>query len=480
LGADTIFAKASGAGRAGVSVVRLSGPLAFEIAEKLAGRLPAPNRAALRPFRDGAGDLIDRGLVILFKGPASFTGEDVAEFHPHGGPAVEAALFATLLAHGARLAEAGEFTKRALLNGKLDLAEVEGLADLLDAETAEQRKQALGQFGGRLSAVAEDWRGRLVSILAPLEAAIDFPDEADVPAAIAARAGPEIDALLGELRRFLTTASAAKAIREGVKIAIIGAPNAGKSSLLNRLAGSERAIVSDAPGTTRDVVEARLDLGGILVSLSDTAGLREETSDFIESEGMRRTRMNALDADVRLLTIDASEGSFRDGGVSRETNAPGAPPEIAENAAYGLLRDGDFLVFNKIDLAGRAGFSPPFAGRAGFSPPCADSGGLKPALRLCAVSARTGEGIDALVAALTETAARLCGRAEDAGLTRVRHVAAVEAAIGHLTRAGARLGAPELAAEDVRLAARELGRITGAVGVEDVLGAIFSSFCIGK
>lgn len=469
-GADTIFAKASGAGRAGVSVFRLSGPAAFEIAERLAGRLPAPKRAALRPFRDGAGDVIDSGLVILFKGPASFTGEDVAEFHLHGSPAVETALFAALSAHGARLAAAGEFTKRALLNGKLDLAEVEGLADLLDAETAEQRKQALGQLGGRLSGVAEGWRERLLRIIAPLEADIDFPDEADVPAAIAARAGPEIDALLGELRRFLKTASAAKAIREGVKVAIIGAPNAGKSSLMNRLAGSERAIVSETPGTTRDVVEARLDLGGILVSLSDTAGLRAETSDFIESEGMRRTRSNAAAADVRLLTIDASDGSFRDGSVSRETNAPGAPPEIAENAAYGLLRDGDFIVLNKTDLAGSAGAAPPAPARRGESP----------ALRICAVSAKTGEGIDALVAALTDAAAAFCGRAEDAGLTRVRHVAAVEAAIGHLTRARDRLGAPELAAEDVRLAARELGRITGAVGVEDVLGAIFSSFCIGK
>ncbi len=223
-GDDTIFARASGAGRAGVCVFRLSGPKAFDIARSLVGRLPAPNRAALRPLRDGEGALIDSGLVILFKGPASFTGEDVAEFHLHGSPAVETALFEALKAQGSRLAEAGEFTRRALMNGKLDLAEVEGLADLLDAETALQRKQALGQFGGRLSAVAEGWRRRLLAVMAPLEADIDFPDEADIPAAIAARAGPEIEALIEALEGFLTTASAARAIREGVKVAIVGRP----------------------------------------------------------------------------------------------------------------------------------------------------------------------------------------------------------------------------------------------------------------
>lgn len=465
--ADTIFARASGAGRAGVAVFRVSGPRAFDIAGKLCGRLPAPKRAALRPVRDMSGALIDEGLVLLFRGPASFTGEDVAELHLHGSAAVEAALFAALKAHGARLAEAGEFTRRALVNGRLDLAEVEGLSDLLEAETALQLKQALSQFGGRLSAVAEGWRGRLVAVLAPLEADIDFPDEEDIPAAIAAAARPAIETLIGELEAVLATAAAGAAIREGVRVAIIGAPNAGKSSLLNRLSGSERAIVADAPGTTRDVVEARLDLGGILATLSDTAGLREETSDFIEIEGMRRTRNNAAEADIRLLMIDASARSFRAGSVSRETISTNFLPEVAGSAAVSLLRSGDFIILNKIDAAATAGSALLAAlGGGGFP--------------VFPVSAKTGAGAEALLAALAMEVARRCGRAEAAGLTRARHVAAVETAIRHLEGAKGRLHAPELAAEDVRLAARALGRITGAVDVEDVLAAIFSSFCIGK
>ncbi len=443
---DTIFARASGAGRAGVAVYRLSGPSAFDFAEKLCEDLPAPKRVAVRSLRDRAGDIIDAGLVILFKGPRSFTGEDVAEFHLHGSAAVEASLYEALSALGARPAEAGEFTKRALLNGKLDLAEIEGLADLLDAETAEQRKQALGQLGGRLSAVAEGWRARLLAIMAPLEADIDFPDEEAVPAAVAARAGPAIDALTGELQAYRQSAAGARAIREGVKVAIVGAPNAGKSSLLNRLAGSERAIVSDEPGTTRDVIEARMDLGGILVSLFDTAGLRAGDVGAVEAEGMRRTRMNAENADIRLLMID----------VSRETSAVG-------EAAQDLLRPGDFIVFNKIDIAAAPSSATP-DGMAGFR-----------------LSAKTGAGVEALLEALTCAVREICRRSDVVPLTRARHVQSVETALRHLETARARIaGAPELAAEDVRLAARALGEITGAVGVEDVLGAIFASFCIGK
>lgn len=459
---DTIYARASGAGRAGVLVVRLSGPRAIAIASALAGQTGEPKRALLRSIRDTSGEVIDQGLVILFKGPSSFTGEDVAELHVHGSPAVEAALYEALSAHGARLAQAGEFTKRALLNGKLDLAEVEGLADLLDAETTIQRKQALGQMGGRLSAAAEGWRARLLAIMAPLEADIDFPDEEDIPAAIAARAGPEIDGLIDELERRRRAAAGAKAIREGVKVAIIGAPNAGKSSLLNRLAGSERAIVSETPGTTRDVIEARLDLGGILVSLFDTAGLRENSVDLIEIEGIHRTRMTAEEADIRILMIDGSGEPFHAGSVSRETKVARPPPEMVVSAGYGLLRAGDFVVFNKIDLA------------------AARPDHRQPGMTVHPLSAKTGEGVEAFLAALSAAVAGRC-LGDDAILTRVRHTEAVGRAIGHLEAARERLAtAPELAAEDVRLAARALGGITGAVGVEDVLGAIFSSFCIGK
>lgn len=459
---DTIFARASGAGRAGISVFRISGPDAFGIAESLSGRAPRPKRAVLRAIRDQSGDLIDEGLVILFKGPASFTGEDVAELHLHGSPAVEAGLFEALSRLGARPAEAGEFTKRALLNGKLDLAEVEGLADLLDAETRLQRKQALGQLGGRLSKAAEGWRNRLLAIMSPLEADIDFPDEEDVPAAIASRAGPEIDALIVELRRHENASVRAKAIREGVTIAIIGAPNAGKSSLLNRLAGSERAIVSEAPGTTRDVIEARLDLGGMLVTFFDTAGLREVTSDFIEKEGIRRARATAQSADIRILMIDAARDWYEDADVSRETSAGVLPTGAVENAGYDLISVNDFVILNKIDLIS-AGDDRAAVAKADFR-----------------LSAKTGEGFEPFLAALTEAVARL-GQADDGLLTRTRHADAVRKAINCLEAAKVSLAiSPELAAEDVRLAARALGGITGAVGVEDVLSAIFSSFCIGK
>ncbi len=454
---ETIFARASGAGKAGVAVFRISGPAAFSVAAALCGRLPEPYRAALRSVRDASDALIDEGLVILFKGPASFTGEDVAEFHLHGSIAVESALFEALLGLGCRPAEAGEFTRRALVNGKLDLAEVEGLADLLDAETAFQRKQALGQFGGRLSTVAEGWRARLVAMMAPLEAEIDFPDEEGVPAAIAARAGLEIDALLAELEIFRKGAARARVAREGVKVVIIGAPNAGKSSLLNALAGSDRAIVSDIPGTTRDLIEARLDLGGTLVSLFDTAGLREETPDSIEAEGIRRTRRKAEEADLRLLMID----------VSRETldlaDDAALQPEVAPLGEYGLLREGDLVILNKIDLAARP------LPRANVS------------RETIALSAKTGAGVETLIARLTVIAAMRAGAGDGEGLSRLRHVVAVDIALSHLAAARERLGTdPELAAEDIRLAARALGAITGAVGVEDVLDAIFSSFCIGK
>jgi len=450
---DTIFARASGGGRAGVAVFRISGPDAAEISKTLSGAHSEPKRARLRPIRDGTGDLIDQGLVILFRAPASFTGEDVCELHLHGSPAVEAALFEALARLGARPAEAGEFTRRALLNGKMDLAEVEGLSDLIEAETTLQRKQALGQVAGGLSAASEGWRSRLIAILAPLEADIDFPDEEGIPAAIAARAGPEIEALIGELEATLTSASKAQAIREGVRVAIIGPPNAGKSSLLNRLSGSERAIVSDQPGTTRDIIEARLDLSGALVTLFDTAGLRGAPRDAIEEEGIRRARNTAEQAEIRILINDVSDVSFQDSSVSRETLSD----------AYGLLKPGDIIVRNKSDRLADGTKLP--AGRAGD----------------LLLSAKTGEGVEALLALLSDRVSALCGRIDGPALSRARHEAAVREAIDHLCAALGRIAvAPELAAEDVRLAARALGRITGAVGVEDVLDAIFSSFCIGK
>lgn len=443
--ADTIFARASGAGKAGIAVYRLSGPQSHPIASRLIGKRINNRDAALVSLRDPADhSLIDRGLAILFDGPRSFTGEDVAEFHLHGSRAVETALYETLMKAGARPAKAGEFTLRALKNSKLDLAQAEALADLIDAETTLQRKQALGQLDGRLSALAEGWRGRLVAVMAPLEADIDFPDEADIPAAVAARAGPAITALKKELTGFLLDSGRARTIREGVSIAVIGPPNAGKSSLVNALAGSDVAIVSGIPGTTRDVVETRLDLGGVVATIADTAGLRDTPGDVIEEEGVRRARRRAEAADLRIAVLDPT-AAF----ISRE--------------ALALLHARDYLVWSRADLGAAI---PNVTLPEGVLSQC--------------LSAKTGLGVDLFLETL---ASAVAGTGQDDGpaLTRLRHVKAVEEAIEALGRAEHHIvTAPELAAEDARLAARALGSITGAVGVEDVLEEIFSSFCIGK
>lgn len=435
---DTIFARASGAGRAGVAVWRLSGPAARKIAALLSQRTIKTRAPALSDILDPqTGEAIDKGLVLAFEGPASFTGEDVVEFHLHGSRAVEAAFAEACVKAGARPAEAGEFARRAFLNGKMDLAEIEGLSDLIEAETSAQRKAALGQLGGRLSARAEGWNKRLVAALAPLEAAIDFPDEEGVPAEIAVRAAPAISALLGELRECLEGAASARRLREGVDVAIIGAPNAGKSSLLNALAGSDVAIVSPTPGTTRDVIEVRLDLEGLAVILADTAGLRGAPGDAIEQEGMARALARAERADLRVLVIDPRAGDAAE------------PPAVFQQGS-------DLLVWSKADLGGPS--------RQG----------------VYRLSAKTGAGIPEFLAALAEKSRDLAGGSEAAGLTRARHARAVAQATRALERAETRLAAPELAAEDVRLAARALSSLTGAVDVEDVLGEIFASFCIGK
>lgn len=434
---DTIIALSSAPGRAGVAVYRISGPDALRVGLELAGALPDPRRAGLRTVRDASGGEIDDAVVIVFPAPHSFTGEDVVELQTHGSLAVAEALIAAAIAAGARLAERGEYARRAVANGRIDLAEAEGIADLIDAETDAQRRQALAQMGGVLSARAEDWRARLIAAAAPLEAAIDFPDEGDVPEAIAERAEPEMRGLLDELRAALAASRGARALRDGVSIALIGAPNAGKSSLFNALVGHEAAIVTSTPGTTRDVLEARLDLGGVLAIIADTAGDRE-ASDAIEAEGVRRARARAGEADIRVRVLDGGE------------------PEAAREAH--LAASDDLVVLNKTDLAG-SGLGSAHLG----------------------LSAATGKGLDALVSELTRRAAALASLGEAPALTRARHVEAVRAASEALERGVGRLqSAPELAAEDVRLAARCLARITGAVDVEDVLDAIFAGFCIGK
>lgn len=440
---DTIYALASGPGRAGVAVIRASGPEAGPALDVLAGApRPAPRAAALRRFRNDEGEEIDQGLAVWFPGPASFTGEDCAEFHVHGGPAVVAAMADALGTRGLRPAEAGEFTRRAFANGKMDLTEAEGLADLIDAETEGQRAQALAQMTGALRALYEGWREELITVLAALEGEIDFPDEDDVPDHLSETAGGPLERLAAALEEHLDDDRRGERVRDGFVIALIGAPNAGKSSLLNRLARREAAIVTDIPGTTRDVVEVRMVLGGFPVILADTAGLRA-ASDAVEAEGVRRALARAEDADLRLALVD----------VSRETFGA----ELADR-----LRPGDGVVWNKADLA--APFDEAPDGLAGF-----------------AVSALNGQGVEALERWIAERVTERLSLREAPALSRARHRSGVERALEHLRRAQARLAdAPELAAADVHLALRALESLTGRIDVEDVLDRVFSQFCIGK
>jgi len=384
------------------------------------------------------GEILDDTLVLWFPAPASFTGEDVVEFHTHGGRAVIAGLVEALATFpNTRPAEPGEFTRRAFDNGKLDLTRAEAIADLVDAETAAQRRQALRQMEGGFGRKCDDWRERLLHALAHAEADIDFSDE-DIPDSLSTDAANAARLVAVEIGRFLADGRRGERLRDGFSVVLLGAPNAGKSSLLNALAGRDAAIVSARAGTTRDVIEVRLDLGGRPVILADTAGLRE-TNDEIEEEGVRRARARAAHADARLLVFDAT-----------------LPPD---GATLGMANETSLALFNKSDLA------------QGFV-----SSLDTPAL---SVSARTGLGLDALEVWLIETADTLMGAGEADVVTRERHRLALEETRIALERALA-APSPELAAEDLRLACRSLGRVTGRVDVEDVLDVIFREFCIGK
>lgn len=440
---DTIFAPATGAGRAGIAVVRISGPEAGGALRRLIGARPPPARRLVRArFADGAGQAIDDGLAVWFPAPNSFTGEDVAELHVHGGRAVIAALLETLGAFpGLRAAEPGEFSRRAFENGKLDLTAAEGLADLVAAETAAQRRQALRQMQGELGALYEDWRRRLVRLLAHIEAVIDFADE-DLPPGLEGAGRRELRQLTGEVEAHLADGGRGERLRDGIRIAVVGPPNAGKSSLVNRIARRDAAIVSRLPGTTRDVIEVQLDLGGFPVTVADTAGLREGGEE-IEREGVRRSRLTAAGADLVLAVFDGERWP----AIDADTRA--------------LLGERTLAVVNKSDLLD-----------LDAPPRVADRVAL-------AVSALTGEGLGALLAALQrEVAARFDVSAAPA-LTRVRHRQALQGCREALLRA-AWARETELLAEDLRLAVRELGRITGRVAVEEVLDVVFHDFCIGK
>ena len=429
---DTIFALSSGRLPAGVAVVRISGPEASAAALALSGTLPPPRVARYCVLHHPTtGDELDRGLVLFFPGPASATGEDVVELHLHGGRAVVAAVLRALgMLPGLRPAEAGAFTRRAHQNGKLDLAEVEGLADLIAAETEAQRRQALALVSGALSGRVASWRGKLVSALALLEAGIDFSDEADVAEDVARPALEIIRTMEHEIAAALADAARGERVRDGLVVAIAGPPNAGKSTLLNRLAGREAAIVSPIPGTTRDVLEVHLELAGQAVTLLDTAGLRE-TADAVEAEGVRRALARAEAADAVLWLSETGE----------------EPPAAFASA---------IRVRTKTDRGG-----PVPEGFIGLS-------------------SATDYGLDEVVGAIAARAEALCGR-EPALVTRERQRLALEQAAQHLARATGDFGGhEELRAEDVRLAVRALDETIGRVDVEHVLDALFSTFCIGK
>lgn len=429
---DTIFATATARGKAGLAAIRISGPRAWAAAEVLGPPLPPARTAALRRLATPAGEALDQAVILLFAAGASFTGEAMAELHLHGSPATVAAVLRTLGAMaGLRPAEPGEFTRRALENERLDLPQVEGLADLIEAETEAQRRQALRVLSGALGAKAEGWRAKLIRAAALLEASIDFADE-DVPADVTPEVLALLDALLGELRAEAEGAKAAERIRDGFEVAIVGAPNAGKSTLLNALAGREAAITSEVAGTTRDVIEVRMDLAGLPVTILDTAGLRE-TSDRVEVIGVERARARARAADLRIFLL---------GG---------------EGASLGLVPEpGDIEVQGKADLG-------------------APESGL-------GVSGRTGLGVAELVARITSALEPRAARAVTA--TRERHRQAILAAIGAMESAANEVrsgsGQAEIAAEELRAALRALDALVGRVDVEHLLDEIFAAFCIGK
>jgi len=535
---ETIYALSSGRPPAAIAVVRISGPRAGAALKALTGRIPDPRKAALARVRGRDGEIVDQALALWFPGPQSETGEDVAELQLHGGHAVVAAVFAALAQiDGLRPAEAGEFTRRAFENGKLDLTAVEGLADLVMAETEGQRRQAFRQMAGALRDRSENWRRQLIQALALVEARIDFSDEADVPQDLVTPALQIARSLEGDIASVLAEGNRGERLREGFVVAIAGPPNAGKSTLLNRIAKREAAIVSPYAGTTRDVIEVHLDLGGLPVTFLDTAGIRE-TDDPVEREGVRRARERAAGADLILWIVEAGETSRPDeagngmrpdvaGNASRSSDdagnigrSPSAGAGITSRSLGGretggvthlpsdvgvlLSKESEltpvWLIRNKIDLqqwliqrneqsVQQEGRSEPSV-RVNRPLRNMVNKGLtgKSEIELISnesefgISAKTGEGFDVLLNALARHAEKFLAGAESAVVTRERHRRTLQDALTALRRALV----PELSnredllAEELRLAARALGRLTGRVDVDDVLDVIFRDFCIGK
>ncbi|MCO4317314.1 tRNA uridine-5-carboxymethylaminomethyl(34) synthesis GTPase MnmE [Phyllobacterium sp. 21LDTY02-6] len=435
---ETIFALSSGRVPAGVAVIRVSGPQTRFVVETISSNLPPPRKAVLRTFRDGNGDILDKGLVLFFPGPQSFTGEDCAEFHLHGGAAVVEAMFVALQAvPHCRLAEAGEFSRRAYANGKFDLTAAEGLADLIAAETESQRRLALLLASGAQAELYAGWREELLRARALIEAELDFADEADVPGSVSEQVWQSLDGLSARVKAHIESGRRGSVIRDGYRIVILGAPNAGKSSLLNALAGSEVAIVSDEAGTTRDLIEVRLDLDGVATIITDTAGLRETTGK-VERIGIERAQSRAAEADLRLVLFDSVDPLAVD----------------MASLANPLIRIG-----TKADLATKSPNTP----------------------YDMVVSTRTGHGMDELITRITNHAVAAAGNLTDPLPTRRRHLDLLASTLSEIEEAVSAVSAPlEVRAEYLRRASHALGRITGDIGVEDILDVVFSQFCIGK
>jgi len=441
---DTIYSLSTGAGSSGVAIIRLSGSASEEVLKILTRKqTPKPRLASLRRIHSPVNqDAIDEGIVIWFPGPNSYTGEDVVEFHVHGGPSITEEVLKSISTIGScRIAEPGEFTRRAFQSGKMDLTSAEAVADLIDAKTIEQRRQALKQFDGQLAGLYDEWRKQLIDLLAYAESAIDFSDE-ELPENINKTIKHNILCIKDSIAQHIDDKMVGERIRSGFRVTIVGAPNSGKSSLLNRLATRDAAIVSDIAGTTRDVIEVQMNLEGFAVIISDTAGIRDAQNE-VEVEGVRRARKSADEADLLVVVFDALD-----------------LPNISDLTST-YITDKSLVLINKVDVL-EHNLPSEINGK-----------------EILGVSAKTGEGFEEFQLKLNQDIKNYFRNNEQPVLTRVRHREALEEALVSLNRSSqAKL--PELVAEDIRLAVRSIGKITGRVDVEDVLDIIFNEFCIGK